>query len=81
MRRIYGGPKGQTETHDSHTLIDVGELGAGQEFVVSGPFQAYLTKGAGTVGDASVKDGDLVRGEDLSFTATEATQLIVVHLA
>jgi redox-sensitive bicupin YhaK (pirin superfamily) len=81
MQRIYGGPKDQTETHDSSTLIDVGVLDAGQEISVSGPFQTYLTRGAGTVGDVAVKEGDLVRGEDLSFTATENTQLIVVHLA
>jgi redox-sensitive bicupin YhaK (pirin superfamily) len=81
MRRIYGGPKDQTETHDSNTLIDVGVLDAGQKFSVSGPFQAYLTKGAGTVGDVAVKDGDLVRGDDLSFAVTEDTQLIVIHLA
>lgn len=81
MHRIYGGPKDQTETHDSHTLIDVGVLEAGQEVSVKGPFQAYLTRGSGTVGETSVKDGDLVGGADLSFTAAETTQLIVVHLA
>ena len=81
MHRIYGGPKDQAETHDSNTLIDVGVLDAGQEISVSGPFQTYLTRGGGNVGDVAVKEGDLVRGEDLSFTATENTQLIVVHLA
>jgi redox-sensitive bicupin YhaK (pirin superfamily) len=81
MLRIYGGSKDQTETHDSHTLIDVGVLEAGQEFSASGSFQAYLTKGSGRVGDLPIRDGDLVRGEDLSFEATESIQLIVVHLA
>ena len=81
MRRIYGGPKDQTETHDSHTLIDVGLLEAGQEISVDGPFQIYLTAGSGTVDEVEVHDGDMARGDGLSFRASEDTQLIVVHLA
>ena len=79
LQRIYGGSTEQTETMDSHTLIDVGELTAGQNISVAGPFMAYITRGSGTVGEQTVRDGHLFRGEDLSYTAAEASQLIVVH--
>ena len=81
MHRIYGGSKDQTATHDSQTLIDVGVLRPGQEFSVDGSFQLYMTRGSGLVGDAQIRDGDLVQGENLSFAAEEEVQLIVVHLA
>ena len=79
VTRIYGGSVGQNETHDSHTFIDVGLLKAGQNESISGPFVAYLTRGSGFVNGERVADGDLVRGENLVFDATEDTQLIVVH--
>lgn len=80
LERIYGGPIEQDGTMDSHTLIDVGELTAGQSVSIDGPFMAYITRGSGTVDEQAVRDGDMLRGENLSFAATEATQLIVVHL-
>ena len=42
--------------------------------------QAPLTKGNGAVNGTPVADGDLVRGDTLSFEALEDVQLIVVHL-
>lgn len=81
MTRVYGGTTGQEETFDSHTLIDIGLLEAGQTATVSGSYLAYLTRGAGLVNGTPVKNGDLVRGEDLAFSATGNTRLIIVHLA
>ena len=79
MTRVYGGSTDQDETLDSHTLIDVGLLDAGDNAKVDGPFLAYVTRGSGRINDVSVSDGDLIRGENLTFNAVEPTQLIVVH--
>jgi len=79
LTRVYGGSTDQNETLDSHTLIDVGVLAAGQNITINGPFLAYVTRGLGHINGETVRDGDLVRGENLEFSAVEPTQLIVVH--
>lgn len=80
LTRIYGGPKDQDETLDSHTVMEVGMLSAGQEFSRDGEFLAYLTRGSGELNGTPVKDGDLVRGENLSFKASnnDDVQVIVI---
>lgn len=80
MTRIYGGTADQDETFESHTLIDVGLLEASQKASIGGPFLAYVTRGSGLVNGTPVSDGDLIRGEDIAFEATEDAQLVVVHL-
>ena len=80
LKRIYGGTTDQDETLDSHTLIDVGDLTANKSISVDGTYMAYITRGQGTIDGDAVRDGDMIRGEDLSFTADEPTQIIVVHL-
>ena len=79
MTRVYGGSIDQKDTFDGHTLIDVGHLSAGENVAVDGPFLAYVTRGSGHINGETVRDGDLVRGENLEFKAVEPTQLIVVH--
>ena len=81
MTRIYGGSTDQDETFDSHTFIDVGLFETAQNTSISGPFLAYLTRGSGIIDETVVTNGDLIRGEDLSFQATGDAQLIVVHTA
>ncbi|MCH9699180.1 MAG: pirin family protein [Gammaproteobacteria bacterium] len=80
MTRVYGGSTNQDETLDSHTLIDVGLLAAGNKVTIDGLFLAYVTRGSGRINDKTVGDGDLIRGENLEFNAIEPTQLIVVHI-
>ncbi|MFZ0255197.1 MAG: pirin family protein [Gammaproteobacteria bacterium] len=80
MSRVYGGSTDQDATFDSHTLIDVGLLEAGQKASVSGPSLAYVMRGCGVVNGTAVSDGDLIRDEDLAFEATEEAHLILVHL-
>ncbi len=79
LMRVYGGSTDQDDTFDSHTLIDVGLLSVGDKVAVDGPFIAYVTRGSGHINGETVADGDLVRGENLEFSAVEPTQLIVVH--
>lgn len=79
LTRIYGGPDTQDETFASRTRIDVGQLDPGQTASVDGPFLAYLTRGEGTLNGEAVRDGDLVRGDDLTFEARDDARLIIVH--
>jgi len=79
MTRIYGGPKYQTETLDNHTIMEVGMLSANQEISKDGEFLAYVTRGSGHLNGKPVKDGDLVRGENLNFQAVnDDVQVIII---
>ncbi|MFW5442710.1 MAG: pirin family protein [Methylococcaceae bacterium] len=75
---IYGGIKNQHNTLDSHTIIKAGILNAGQKINCDGAFIAYITRGTGELNAESIKDGDLVRGNDLNFTATTDNVLLFV---
>ncbi len=75
---IYGGVKTQSDTLDSHTSIEVGILNKGQEITKNGEFMVYIAKGSGRLTEVSVKDGDLVQGQDLVFTARNDDVLMVV---
>jgi redox-sensitive bicupin YhaK (pirin superfamily) len=80
VTRIYGGAKNQTETFDSHTLVDVAMMKEGQSFSIEGEFMAYLTIGKGTASSQKISEGDLIRGEGLSFLAETKSQLVLVQL-
>lgn len=81
LNSVYGGPPDQPDTFASRTRIDVALLETGQTADVAGPYLAYLTKGGGVLNGTPVREGDLVRGADLAFEASEDAQLIVVHTA
>jgi redox-sensitive bicupin YhaK (pirin superfamily) len=81
LTRVYGGPIDQEATFDSHTLIDVGLLEPDQSVTARGPCLAYLVQGTGLFNATPVGDGDLVRGKNLTYSASTTTQLILVHLA
>ncbi len=78
MTRIYGGAKNQSETLDSHTIVEVGMLSIDQEISTDGEFLAYVTRGNGELNGTNIKDGDLVRGDNLQFKANSDVQIIVV---
>lgn len=78
LRQIYGGTKRQNDTLDSHTIIKAGILNSGQKITIDGEFMAYITTGTGEFNTESVIDGDLVRGENLDFTATANNVLLFV---
>jgi redox-sensitive bicupin YhaK (pirin superfamily) len=82
LTRIYGGSKGQTETFDSHTLIDIGVLKQGKEIQQSGEFLAYISQGEGDLNGIRVQDGDLIRGENISLKVTsDSLHISLVHQA
>ncbi len=73
VTHIYGGLKGQDATFDSETVIEVGMLYEGENISREGAFMAYVTMGSGDMNGQAVRDGDLVRGEGLGFTASAKT--------
>jgi redox-sensitive bicupin YhaK (pirin superfamily) len=80
MTRVYGGQKSKSETFDSHTFVDVAMMNESQSFAIEGEFIAYLTLGKGTVNEQKISEGDLIRGEGLTFLAETKSHLILVHL-
>ncbi|MBL4596155.1 MAG: pirin family protein [Robiginitomaculum sp.] len=78
MTRIYGGNKDQNDTFESETVMEVGLLSGGQNVSRQGEFMAYITRGTGILNGQEVADGDLARGENLSFKSTDDVQIIVV---
>ncbi len=60
--------------------LEHGQELAGQSITVKGGCLAYLTKGKGVANGQAVSDGDLIRGDELLFKASEDTQLITVYL-
>ncbi len=78
--RVYGGPQGQDETFPSRTKMDVGLLDTNQKIILEGDFIAYLTRGGGVIDRENITDGDLVKGNNLTFQASEETQIIVISI-
>ena len=70
LNRIYGGDKNQNDTFDSHTLIDIGLLEKSKVVQREGEFLAYISQGEGVLNGIKVKDGDLIRGENIDLTVT-----------
>lgn len=79
ISRVYGGSPDQEETFDSQTMMDVALLNPEQKVAFESEYMAYLTSGTGTGNGAEVREGDLIRGTRLEFTAKEKCQLIVIH--
>lgn len=77
ITRIYGG--NEYSDFPARTQIDVALLEAGQSLEVSSDFVAYLTRGTGMAKEESTREGDLLRGDELSSKAREAVQLIMIH--
>jgi len=85
VTRIYGGDKNQTDTFDSHTIIDVVNLTAGDTMALPNESVVYVTKGQATFNEKansekvfSGQDGSLIRGTDLEVTVTDDVNMVVV---
>ena len=78
---VYGGNKSQNVTLDSNTMIEVGLLSKNKNLTKEGEFIAYITGGEGILNGVEVKDGDLVRDENLDFTAlSDEVHLTLIYL-
>ncbi len=78
LTQIYGGSKNQSDTLDSHTIIEVGRFLKNKTLQKSGEFLAYVSEGDAILNNTIVKDGDLIHGTDLQFTATSDNAQIVI---
>jgi redox-sensitive bicupin YhaK (pirin superfamily) len=78
--RVYGGPSDQSDTFAAKTVIEVALLDGGQTAAAGGSFMAYLAAGKGVANGRKVAEGDLLRGEDLSFEASERAHIVIVRL-
>ncbi len=76
---IYGGASEQTETFDSQTFFKIGMLNPKQKFDLEKNFIAYLATGNGIANGKEIREGDLFRGNNLGFEATEKSQVIIAH--
>ncbi|WDD98760.1 pirin family protein [Thalassomonas actiniarum] len=87
VTRIYGGDKTQTETFDSHTMIDIIHLKAGNSMALADEQLSYVITGQATFyepkdsNDNSVhqaQEGNLIRSMDAKVTATHDLHMLVV---
>ena len=79
VTRVYGGSNDQIDTLSSHTVIEIVSLNPSEGFVLEKPFLAYLTVGEGTANNQDSEDGDLCKGDQLSFKAKSDVKLIVIY--
>lgn len=81
MVRVYGGSKSQNITLDSDTIIEIGLLSKNKNITQEGEFIAYITGGEGILNGVEVKDGDLVRDNNLDFTAlSDEVHVTLIYL-
>ena len=83
LTRIYGGAtSGVGNSHadfPAETNIDVALLSADQEISFDKSFLAYLTRGNGIANSEPVEEGDLIRGDAITFKANNDVLLVIVH--
>ena len=86
--RIYGGSKSQSETFDSHTIIDIVHLKAGKSITLDSGHLSYVIAGEAVLsepkntkkqGNYNVKEGDLIRSRDVKITAMAHLHMLVVN--
>ena len=78
VTRIYGGKAFGGETFASRTVIEVARMEEGQKLERKGPYLAYIARNHGQANGTAVKDGHMLRGEDLSFQALSADTMVIV---
>jgi len=77
--RIYGGPADQDETFPARTIIEIVHMKEGDKLDQPGRCIIYVTSGAGTSLDETLREGDLVETSNFSVKALTDSTLIVVY--
>lgn len=67
LHRIYGGSTEQTNSFDSHTVIDTGLVHKDYKVSRKGETLVYVANGEALVNGQLLKDGDLMRAEDIDL--------------
>lgn len=75
--RIYGGAS--DADFPAKTLLNVARLQRNEKLTHEGPFLAYLVTGTGSANGNTITEGTLIRDTQLTFEASNDTQLILIH--
>ena len=87
VTRIYGGDKNQSETFDSHTIMDIVHLKAGESMELTGEQLSYVITGEAIYSEFpegeksnmhNAKEGDLIRSMDARVIADDDLHILVV---
>lgn len=76
---VHGGPMGSAETFHGKTSMDVLIATPGQEIAQPGESMLYIAKGSGQANGAETPPRTLIRSNDLKFTATGDSLLILIY--
>lgn len=77
--RIYGGPADQDETIAARTIIEIVHMKKGDKLDQPGRCIIYVTSGAGSSMDETLREGDLIETSNFSIKALADSKLIVVY--
>ena len=77
--RIYGGPADEDNTFAARTVIEVAHLAKGESLKQAGRCLVYVTTGAGSSADETLREGDLVDTRDFSIKALSDAKLIIAY--
>lgn len=82
ITRIYGGKKGQNETFDSKTTIDIVRLFKGESIQFEHEILAYVSRGNAHFTDEhnsfNAEEGDLIRSYKTQITAIVDVEIVVI---
>ncbi len=77
--RVYGGPAEQDETIAARTVIEVAQLKEGDSLDQPGRCIVYVSAGAGSSLDETLREGDLVETSNFKIKALTDSKLIIAY--
>ena len=77
--RVYGGPADEGSSFAARTVLDVAHLKKGESINQPGRSLVYVTVGAGSSADETLREGDLVDTRDFNFKALADSKLILAY--
>jgi len=77
--RVYGGPVDEGNIFEARTVLEVAHLNKGENLKQPGRCLIYVTVGAGSSADETLREGDLVDTRDFSFKALSDAKLIIAY--
>ena len=81
LMQVYGGNKSQSETCDSHTIIEIGVLEKNCKVRKEGEFLVYISNGVAEINGVSVVDGALIRVDNIDLQVTsEELHLTLIYV-